>query len=74
MSARDPGPIVPSAFGTPSPGLPCCEARVAELADAGGLNPPIPQGMCGFESHPGHRFGKSVHVTLAMAIRVCHDP
>jgi hypothetical protein len=29
-------------------------ARVAELADAGGLNPPDPRGSCGFEPHPGH--------------------
>jgi hypothetical protein len=29
-------------------------ARVAELADAGGLNPPDPRGSCGFESRPGH--------------------
>ena len=29
-------------------------ARVAESADAGGLNPPGPQGPCGFEPRPGH--------------------
>lgn len=29
-------------------------ARVAELADAEGLNPSAPPGACGFESRPGH--------------------
>lgn len=29
-------------------------ARVAELADAEGLNPSAPQGACGFEPRPGH--------------------
>ena len=26
------------------------------MADAEGLNPSVPQGTCGFETHPGHRF------------------
>jgi hypothetical protein len=29
-------------------------ARVAESADAEGLNPSVPQGTCEFKSHPGH--------------------
>ena len=29
-------------------------ARVAQLADAIGLNPIVPSWTCGFESHPGH--------------------
>ena len=29
-------------------------ARVAELVDAGGLNPPSTPVECGFDSHPGH--------------------
>ena len=30
-------------------------ARVSELADDGALKAPVPEGTCGFESHPGHR-------------------
>jgi hypothetical protein len=29
-------------------------ARVAETEYAAGLNPAVPRGTCGFESHPGH--------------------
>ena len=29
-------------------------ARVSELADDVALKAPVPQGTCGFESHPGH--------------------
>ena len=29
-------------------------ARVAESVDAGGLNPPGSQELCGFDPHPGH--------------------
>ena len=45
-----------ASAGAPHPGRRYGEpplARVAELADAGGLNPPPPRG-CGFESRPGH--------------------
>ncbi len=42
----------------------CRRARVAELADAGGLNPPDPQGLCGFETHPGHKKGSTARVAL----------
>ena len=30
-------------------------ARVVELADTGGLNPPGSKEPCGFKSRPGHR-------------------
>lgn len=30
-------------------------ARVAQLVDAEGLNPSVPQGTCGFDSRPGHQ-------------------
>jgi hypothetical protein len=32
-----------------------CDARVAELVDAAGLNPAAPQGAYRFKSCPGHR-------------------
>ena len=51
------------------PGLSFRRARVAESVDAGGLNPPIPSGVCGFESHPGHHEGEPVCV-LHEAVRL----
>ena len=35
-------------------------ARVAELADAGGLNPPDPKGSYGFKSRPGHHLSRGL--------------
>src|SRR5688500_11148554 len=49
---RLPGSYVPSR----RPGSP---ARVAELADAEGLNPSGPEGPCGVEPRPGHRLTRA---------------